>query len=185
VTLTLTLTLSELETHGRTAATTACGLEGNAMEPGTPARSTATTAESGLPPLANTSPFLISAGLVIDSVSGTRVTGHIDLGPDHHTPWGVVHGGVYTTAVESAASVGASVAVLDQRQFAVGVNNNTDFLRPMTAGRVDVLAEPISQGRVQQLWQVTITRHDDGKPVVRATVRLQNVDRPASGQAGG
>ena len=39
--------------------------------------------------------FLTAAGLVVDPASGTRVTGHIDLGPDHHTPWGVVHGGVY------------------------------------------------------------------------------------------
>jgi uncharacterized protein (TIGR00369 family) len=60
------------------------------------------------------------------------------LGPDQHTPWGVVHGGAYTTALESAASPGASAAVLDQGQFAVGINNNTDFLRPLVAGRVRV-----------------------------------------------
>ena len=66
--------------------------------------------------------------------TGTRVTGTVDLGPDQHTPWGVVHGGVYCTVVESAASIGASTAVVDRGQFAVGVNNNTDFLRPMTSG---------------------------------------------------
>jgi len=63
------------------------------------------------------------------------VVAHIDLGPDHHTPWGrEVHGGVYTAAVESAASIGASLAVRDRRQFAVGVHNATDFLRPATSG---------------------------------------------------
>jgi hypothetical protein len=34
---------------------------------------------------------------------------------------------------------------------------------------------PVIQGRVQQLWQVTITRHDDGKAIAQGKVRLQNV----------
>jgi 1,4-dihydroxy-2-naphthoyl-CoA hydrolase len=46
-------------------------------------------------------------------VTATRVVGHIDLGREHHTPWGVIHGGVYATAVETAASLGASAAVDD------------------------------------------------------------------------
>ena len=65
----------------------------------------------------------------VTEATGTRVTGTVDLGPDQHTPWGVVHGGVYCSVVESAASIGASTAVVDRGQFAVGVNNNTDFLR--------------------------------------------------------
>ncbi|AUM17429.1 MULTISPECIES: PaaI family thioesterase [Rhodococcus] len=124
------------------------------------------------------SAFLQAAGLVLDEVSGTRVTGHIDLGRDHHTPWGVVHGGVYTTAVESAASVGASAAVQDRGQFAVGVHNSTDFLRSSTGERVDVVAEPLQQGRVQQLWLVTVTGTESGRTLARGQVRLQNVPLP-------
>ena len=119
--------------------------------------------------------FVAAAGLEIDEVSGTRVVGHIELDESHHTPWGVVHGGVYTTAVESAASIGASLAVADRDQFAVGVHNATDFLRAATGGRVDVVAEPLQQGRVQQLWLVTVTSADTGKAVARGQVRLQNV----------
>jgi acyl-coenzyme A thioesterase PaaI-like protein len=64
------------------------------VQPGTPAR-TGSDEQSA---------FLTGAGLVVDDITGSRVTGHIELGPDHHTPWGVGHGGVYATAVESAAS---------------------------------------------------------------------------------
>lgn len=131
-----------------------------------------------LPDLQQAGAFVNASGFVVDEVTATRLTGHVDVGPDHHTPWGVVHGGLYTLVVESAASVAASVALVDRNQFAVGLNNSTDFLRATTEGRLDVLAEPIIQGRTQQLWQVTITRAD-GKPVARGTVRLQNVDRPA------
>ncbi|MCL6439320.1 MAG: PaaI family thioesterase [Rubrobacteraceae bacterium] len=121
------------------------------------------------------SAFLEVAGLELDEVSGRRVRGHIELGERHHTPWGVVHGGVYTTAVESAASVGASAAVEEDGMFAVGVHNATDFLRPMREGRVEVVAEPIQQGRTQQLWQVVITRAEDSKEVARGQLRLHNV----------
>jgi 1,4-dihydroxy-2-naphthoyl-CoA hydrolase len=126
------------------------------------------------------SQFLAAAGLVVDAAGGTRVAGHIDLGPDHHTPWGVVHGGVYTTAVETAASLGASLAVRDRGQFAVGVHNATDFLRPATSGRAEVIAEPLQQGRVQQLWLVTIT-DERGRALARGQLRLQNVPLPGAG----
>jgi uncharacterized protein (TIGR00369 family) len=125
------------------------------------------------------SPFVAAMRFEVAEASGSRVTGHVELGPDQHTPWGVVHGGVYSSVVESAASIGASLAVGDRGQFAVGVNNNTDFVRPMTAGRLDVVAEPIQQGRTLQLWQVVLTRSDDGRLVARGQVRLQNVSLPS------
>ena len=130
--------------------------------------------------LAATSRFAAASGFEPTEIGGTRVAGTVELGPDQHTPWGVVHGGVYCAVIESAASIGASVAVADRGQFAVGVNNNTDFIRAMTAGRVDVVAEPVQQGRTLQLWQVLLTRAEDGKLVARGQVRLQNVPLPGA-----
>ena len=130
-----------------------------------------------LPPvdLASSSGFAAAAGFEPPEVSGTRVTGFVDLGPDHHTPWGVVHGGVYTTAVESAASIGASAAVADRGQFAVGVHNSTDFVRSTTGGTATVRAVPVQQGRTQQLWDVTIT-DANGSLLARGSLRLHNLD---------
>jgi uncharacterized protein (TIGR00369 family) len=121
------------------------------------------------------SEFLRISGLQVEEVGGIGVRGWIDLDERHHTPWGMVHGGVYATAVESAASLGASAAVEERGQFAVGLNNNTDFLRPMSEGRAEVVAEPLMQGKGQQLWQVVITRAEDGKEIARGQLRLQNV----------
>jgi hypothetical protein len=85
---------------------------------------------SELPPvdLAAASPFVAAMKVEVTEASGFRVAGHVGLGPDQHTPWGVVHGGVYCSVVESAASIGARSAVLEHGQFAVGVNNNSKFL---------------------------------------------------------
>ncbi|MHB8465343.1 MAG: PaaI family thioesterase [Acidimicrobiales bacterium] len=120
------------------------------------------------------SPFMRVAGLELDHVEADHVTGWIELGPQHHQPWGLVHGGVYTTAIESAASIGASLAAQERGLAAVGVNNNTNFLRSMSAGRVDVDARPIQQGKTQQLWEVRIT-DDQQRLVAVGQVRLQNI----------
>jgi 1,4-dihydroxy-2-naphthoyl-CoA hydrolase len=129
-------------------------------------------------PKVSSSAFVRVAGLDFEEIDAKGVRGWIELDERHHTPWGVVHGGVYATAVESAASVGASAAVKERGQFAVGVSNSTEFLRPMKEGRVDVIAEPVMQGRSQQLWQVIISRSEDGKEVARGQLRLQNVPLP-------
>jgi 1,4-dihydroxy-2-naphthoyl-CoA hydrolase len=112
-----------------------------------------------------------------EEVGSTRVKGSIAADERHHQPWGLVHGGLYTTAIESFATVGAYEAVKDRGQQAVGVSNVTDFLHPHRAGRLQVVAVAVQQGRTQQLWQVEIRRPDDGKLIARGNVRLQNVER--------
>jgi uncharacterized protein (TIGR00369 family) len=130
-------------------------------------------------PAARQGGFLAGAGLEVTELTATRVVGHIDLGPDHHTPWGIVHGGVYATAVESAASLGASAAVEHQGLVAVGLTNTTHFVRPLTSGRVTVTAVALNQGRTQQLWQVDI-KDQAGRLIAHGELRLQNVENQAS-----
>jgi 1,4-dihydroxy-2-naphthoyl-CoA hydrolase len=127
--------------------------------------------------------FLEVAGLVVEEVTARLVRGHLDLGPDHHTPWGMVHGGVYATAVETAASLGASEAVRERGQFAVGLTNTTHFLRSMAAGRVAVEAMPLYQGRTHQLWRVDLT-DDRGRLVAHGELRLQNLPLKQDGATG-
>lgn len=131
-----------------------------------------------LDPHDGASAFIAAAGLMITTVRPDRFEGYIELGDEHHQPWGIVHGGVYATAVESAASLGASAFAAERGQYAVGVNNNTSFLRPLTSGRVEVTAHPIQQGRSQQLWQVEVV-DQAGRLIATGQVRLANVDPPA------
>ncbi len=131
-----------------------------------------------LDPSEGASAFLAAAGLVITTVRPDRFEGYIDLGEEHHQPWGIVHGGVYATAIESAASLGASAFAAERGQYAVGVNNNTSFLRPLTAGRVEVTASPIQQGRTLQLWQAEIV-DQAGRLIATGQVRVANVALPS------
>lgn len=120
------------------------------------------------------SAFMAASGLRLTSVGAERVEGYIDLGPEHHQPDGIVHGGVYSSAVETVASVGAWMAVADKGQIVVGVHNGTDFLRAMRQGRVRVVGEPIRVGATQQLWEVRITDEQD-RLVASGRVRLANL----------
>lgn len=111
-----------------------------------------------------------------EDVGPTRVSGTVAADERHHQPWGIVHGGLYTTVIETFATIGAFEAVKDRDQRAVGVSNATDFLRPHRKGPLQVVAVPVQQGRTQQLWQVEMSRSEDGKLVARGQVRLQNID---------
>lgn len=120
-------------------------------------------------------------GLVWDEISQARVVAHMATTEQHHQPFGLVHGGVWCAIVESLASMGAAFQPQARGRMVVGVSNTTDFLRSHRTGRVNAVAEPIHVGRSQQLWQVVITRHDDGKVVARGQVRLQNLDPEVGG----
>lgn len=123
--------------------------------------------------------FLAALDARYTVLQGDRVEGELTATTEHHTPWGVVHGGVYATFIESAASIGASLAVEAQGMFAVGLDNTTDFVRAHTAGPLAIVATPVHQGRTGQLWGCVITR-SDGKVVATGRVRLQNVPLPTS-----
>ena len=117
--------------------------------------------------------FIKLVGLRIGEASGDRVVLTCPVTPDLHQPFGLVHGGVYATLAETAASVGASLWFGDQGKV-VGVSNHTDFLRAVREGELRAEATPLSRGRTTQLWQVEIG-DEQGRLVAHSKVRLQNL----------
>lgn len=112
-------------------------------------------------------------GIRIEEASGDRVVLACPVTPDLHQPFGLVHGGVYATMAETAASVAGALWFGDQGKV-VGVSNHTDFLRAVRRGELRAEATPLARGRTTQLWQVEIG-DDQGRLVAHAKVRLQNV----------
>ncbi|WBB94621.1 PaaI family thioesterase [Verrucosispora sp. WMMC514] len=117
--------------------------------------------------------FFALLGLELDEISGDRVTIRWRVRPELHQPYGILHGGVHCSVVETAASLGAGVW-LGERGRVVGVSNQTDFLRAVGEGELVAVGTPVHRGRSQQLWQVEIT-DADGRLVARGQVRLQNL----------
>lgn len=113
-------------------------------------------------------------GLELEEVSGERVTARWTASEKHHQPYGIVHGGVHCSVVETLASIGGSVWLAGKGQV-VGVNNSTDFYRAVSEGDLVSVGTPIHQGRSQQVWVVE-TRDVEGRLVARGQVRLQNLE---------
>jgi 1,4-dihydroxy-2-naphthoyl-CoA hydrolase len=124
--------------------------------------------------------FVTHSDIEVVEAGPDRAVGHITVAPHHHQPYGIVHGGVYCTMVETLASTGAALWAMDQgMEGCVGVSNSTDFIRATREGELEGVATPIHRGRTQQLWLVDVTRRSDGKLVARGQVRLQNMrERP-------
>ncbi len=117
--------------------------------------------------------FVALLGLTFDEVSGDRVVIRWKVRPELHQPYGIQHGGVYCSVVETAASIGGALWLGDKGNV-VGVSNQTDFLRAVRDGELTAVGTPVHRGRSQQLWLVEIT-DVDGRLVARGQVRLQNL----------
>lgn len=112
-------------------------------------------------------------GFEIDEAGPERVVMSWTVGEQHLQPFGIVHGGVYCSVVETTASLGAQLW-LGERGTVVGVANHTNFLRAARDGRMTATATPIHRGRSQQLWLVEVA-DDQDRTVARGEVRLQNL----------
>lgn len=117
-------------------------------------------------------------GLRVDEAGPDGLTMSLDVRPDLHQPYGIVHGGVWCSVVETAASLAAALWYGDRGRV-VGVSNHTDFLRAISEGTATAVASPIHRGRLQQLWLVEI-RDDSGRLVARGGVRIQNLATEAN-----
>jgi len=119
-------------------------------------------------------------GIEVDELTPTRVVAYLDIGDRHLQPYGIVHGGVWASVVETVGSHGAAMAAqeITGQMAVVGISNTTDFLRPHRHGRVKATGTRIHAGRTQQLWLVEIDRVEDGKTVARGQLRLQNLAAP-------
>ncbi|MCZ7424322.1 MULTISPECIES: PaaI family thioesterase [Micromonospora] len=117
--------------------------------------------------------FVALLGLTFDEVSGDRVVIRWKVRPELHQPYGIQHGGVYCSVVETAASIGGALWLGDKGNV-VGVSNQTDFLRAVRDGELTAVGTPVHRGRSQQLWLVEIT-DADSRLVARGQVRLQNL----------
>ena len=117
--------------------------------------------------------FVRHLGVEFGEVTADSVTATWTANPDLHQPYGIVHGGVHCSVIETLASVGAAYW-MGERGKVVGVNNNTDFFRAVTEGTLTSTATPLHRGRSQQLWLVE-TLDADGRLAARGQVRLQNL----------
>ena len=116
-------------------------------------------------------------GIEVLEVTPERVLARLEAGPQHHQPYGVLHGGVYCSIVETVASYGAGhLAHALGQKGVLGVSNATEFFRSHSRGELRCEGRPLHRGRSAHVWEVHVTRGSDGKLVARGQVRFHVLD---------
>ncbi len=113
-------------------------------------------------------------GLRITELGDERVRGEVTVAEHLKQPTGLVHGGVYAAIAESLASLGTARVVMPEGNIAVGLSNQTSFLRPITAGTIHAEGIRKHRGRGTWVWEVEMT-DDAGRLCVltRMTVAVR------------
>jgi uncharacterized protein (TIGR00369 family) len=127
-------------------------------------------------------------GIEILEATPTHVRAQLTIAPQHLQIHNVVHGGVYSSLVETAGSIGAALAARAMGRTIVGIDNHTSFLRATGQGVLRVEAEPLTVGRRTQVWSSRIV-NDQGQLVATGQLRLLCIDagslpHAGSGEAG-
>lgn len=115
--------------------------------------------------------FEVAIGLTFTRASADEVEGELTVGPHLLQPYGLVHGGLYSSMIETLASVGAALVAMARGQTTVGLENTTSFVRAVRSGRLVGIARPLHRGRQTQVWEVEV-RDGDGKMAATGRVRL-------------
>ncbi len=115
-------------------------------------------------------------GLEITEVSEELMRGRAEVRDELKQPAGLVHGGVYASIAETLASTGTAFGVMPEGNFAVGLSNQTNFLRPITEGTIHAVATRKHRGRTTWVWEVEIT-DDAGRLCVltRMTIAVREI----------
>jgi 1,4-dihydroxy-2-naphthoyl-CoA hydrolase len=127
-------------------------------------------------------------GLDIREANARLVRAELVITPSHLQIHGVVHGGVYTTLVETLGSIGAALAAKSFNRTVVGIENHTSFLKAVSQGTLIATSEPLTVGRRTQIWNTRIC-DDQGRLVATGQLRLLCIEEgtlpnTTPGQAG-
>lgn len=113
-------------------------------------------------------------GIRFTKAASDRVIATVHVSDKHLQITGIVNGGVYCSIAETVGSVMGIIA--SRGGVVVGVNNNTDFLKPVAAGVIEAEATVIRAGKNTQLINIDMTHR--GNLVARSTLRTMVMPTP-------
>lgn len=91
-------------------------------------------------------PFADLIGLHVAPGQGGRATGHVDVGPQHLNPHGVVHGAVLVALADTTMG-SALYTQLERGQSCATIELKSSFVAPVREGRIEAEAEAVRLGR--------------------------------------
>ena len=96
-------------------------------------------------------------GFQLTELTPERAGARVAVTDELKQPAGLVHGGVYASIAESLASWATAIVVAPEGKVAVGLSNQTSFLRPITGGTIEAVALRRHRGRSTWVWEVEMS----------------------------
>ena len=117
---------------------------------------------STIPPQPFTEGFAKLVGIEVTALEEDEVRAEVKVRPELLQPAGLVDGGVYATIAEDVCSAATFLAVHAERAaVAMGLSNQTSFMRPITRGTIHAVARPRHRGRTTWVWEVDFLDDDE------------------------
>ena len=126
--------------------------------------------------------FERSIGLQFTKVTRDELIAEVAIGPHLTQPYGIVHGGVYASIIETVASAGAAIFAMQHGKTSVGLENTTSFVRAVRAGTLVAVGRPVHRGRASQVWEVDVS---DQQGTLAATGRVRTITLDAGASIAG
>ncbi len=101
---------------------------------------------------------LIGTDWISDDPEQARA--RVPIRDDLRQPFGLMHGGVMSSLIESVCSRATALAVFGDGMAAMGQSIGVSFIRPVTAGHAEVKAQARHRGRTTWVWDAEVIDAD-------------------------
>lgn len=102
----------------------------------------------------------------------------VPIRDDLRQPYGLLHGGVMSSLIESLCSRATAIAVADGGMMAMGQAISVNLVRSITRGGAEVRAHARHRGRTTWVWEAEVL-DDDGKLCALAQMTMAVRPKPA------
>jgi uncharacterized protein (TIGR00369 family) len=115
-------------------------------------------------------------GIELQELTPQRVVATMPVTPQHHQPFGFLHGGASVALAETVASIGGYLNC-PPGKGAFGLEINANHVRPVREGLLTATATPLHLGHTTHVWDIKITDERDRLVCVsRCTVAVVGVE---------
>jgi 1,4-dihydroxy-2-naphthoyl-CoA hydrolase len=126
-------------------------------------------------PKAPRSPFDVLIGTEWLDDDPEHARARLQLREELRQPFGLLHGGVISSLVESVCSRATALAVLGDGMTAFGQSIDVNFLRPVVEGSLEVEGRARHRGSMTWVWDVEVR---DSAACLCALARMTIAVRP-------
>lgn len=104
-------------------------------------------------------------GMSFTAIGDKRISGRVEVRPDHHAPNGYLHAGAIVTFADTICGFGCIVFMPAGASGFTTVELKTNFLGTALDGALTCEGFMIHGGRSTQVWDATVIREGSGQTV--------------------